>query len=137
MKARLRCRLVAVGLAVFATLCSTGHAAAAAQVVDAIRYGTDDGQNINQLPQFIAERQEFFAREGLRVEIINFTSTFRAPVAGQRPISVRDAMENGSIDMSRQQLPRAVNCSLFSSRWLCCRGRACKRVTGAKGRVVE
>ena len=111
MKAHLRRSVVTVGLAVLAALGSSG-AVSAAQIVDTIRYGTDDGRNINQLPQFIAERQGFFAREGLRVEIINFTSNFRAPVPGQRPISVREAMENDSIDMSRQQLPLLINDAL-------------------------
>ncbi len=79
-----------------------------------LRYGIDDEQNINRLPQVIAEREGLFAREGLAVELVRFTSVFRARQAGQNsaaanPTSVRDGMAKGTIDMARQQLPLLIN----------------------------
>jgi ABC-type nitrate/sulfonate/bicarbonate transport system substrate-binding protein len=80
-----------------------------------LRYGIDDEQNINRLPQVIAEREGLFAREGLTVELVRFTSTFRTrqasqnPAAAANPTSVRDGMAKGTIDMARQQLPLLIN----------------------------
>jgi ABC-type nitrate/sulfonate/bicarbonate transport system substrate-binding protein len=92
-------------------LASTG-AAAAAQPIPVLRYGIDDEQNINRLPQVVAERQGFFAREGLKVDIVRFRSSFRAQPGQANVPTVRDAMDNGSIDMSRQQLALLINDSL-------------------------
>ena len=83
-----------------------GGAAAAAEVT--LRYGIDDDQNINRLPQVIAEREGIFAREGLAVQVVPFTVSFRAP-PGAKPIMMREAMAKGEIDMSRQQLPLLIN----------------------------
>jgi ABC-type nitrate/sulfonate/bicarbonate transport system substrate-binding protein len=97
--------LTAVGLA-------TGMPARAA---DVIRYGIDDDANINRLPQVVAEREGLFAREGLTVEIIPFTVSFRAP-AGARPITLREGMAKGDVDMSRQQFPLLINDVMAGSK---------------------
>ena len=86
-----------------------GGVTSAAEVANTLRYGTDNERNISRLPQVIAEREGFFAREGLNVQFVNFASSFRAPAAGQNPGTVREAMANGSIDMTRQQLPLLIN----------------------------
>jgi ABC-type nitrate/sulfonate/bicarbonate transport system substrate-binding protein len=98
-------RLAAAGLLALAAFGLPGGIASAA---DMLRYGIDDDQNINRLPQVVAEREGFFAREGLEVQIVPFTVSFRAP-AGARPITLRQAMAKGDIDMSRQQLPLLIN----------------------------
>jgi ABC-type nitrate/sulfonate/bicarbonate transport system substrate-binding protein len=92
-------------LALAATAFASSGGACAA---DRIRYGIDDEQNINRLPQVIAEREGFFAREGLEVQIVPFTVSFRAP-PGANPITMRDAMSKGDIDMSREQFPLLIN----------------------------
>ena len=95
--------LRATALALLALAASAGGSARAA---DVIRYGIDDDQNINRLSQVVAEREGLFAREGLEVRIIPFAVSFRAP-PGANPISMRDAMSKGDIDMSREQIGRA------------------------------
>jgi ABC-type nitrate/sulfonate/bicarbonate transport system substrate-binding protein len=79
-----------------------------ASAADIIRYGIDDERNINRLPQVVAEREGFFDRKGLRVEILPFATSFRAP-AGARPMTLRDAMAKGESDMAREQLPLLIN----------------------------
>jgi ABC-type nitrate/sulfonate/bicarbonate transport system substrate-binding protein len=99
-------RSTAVGiLALVATAFGSSGGARAA---DTIRYGIDDEQNINRLPQVIAEREGFFAREGIEVQIVPFTVSFRAP-PGANPITMREAMSKGDIDMSREQFPLLIN----------------------------
>jgi ABC-type nitrate/sulfonate/bicarbonate transport system substrate-binding protein len=77
-----------------------------------IRYGINDAKNINRLPHIIAEREGFFAREGIRLETVAFTSSFREPIAGQNSGTIREAMDDGSINMSRQQLPLQIHDAL-------------------------
>ena len=72
-----------------------GSVASAAEVAS-IRYGVNNEQNINRLPQVIAEREGFFAREGLNVEIV----VLPAPTSR----GVLQDLENGSVDMARRQL---------------------------------
>lgn len=104
-------------------------ASSATDVANTIRYGVEDAQNINRLPQVIAEREGLFAREGLTVEIVAFTPTgFRAArtaPGGQNgtttagtPTSIRDAMLKGSIDMQRQQLPLLINAVLAGGKFV-------------------
>jgi NitT/TauT family transport system substrate-binding protein len=93
-------------LALAACGVALGGAASAAEVM--LRYGIDDDRNINRLPQVVAEREGIFAREGLQVQVVPFTVSFRAP-PGAKPITMREAMAKGEIDMSRQQLPLLVN----------------------------
>src|SRR6185312_11066108 len=78
----LRC---AVASLVVAAVTGFAGAASAADAGDTLRYGIDDEQNINRLPQVIAEREGLFAREGLKVELVPFKSSFRARAAGQDP----------------------------------------------------
>jgi len=85
----------------------------AADAANTLRYGIDDEQNINRLPQVVAEREGLFAHEGLKVDLIPFRSAFRTRAAGQVPAAgattVREGMAQGSIDMARQQLPLLIN----------------------------
>src|SRR6266566_3138742 len=87
-----------------------------------IRYGIDDPQNVNRLTQVIAEREGLFAREGLKVEIVRFTSSFRnrgqAPATTTGPRTVREAMAQGAIDMSREQLPLLINDDLAGGKYV-------------------
>ena len=74
-------------------------AAAAAQVPTTLRYAVDTERNINELSQRVAERQGFFAREGLNLEIHRFVATGdresdRTSLVGAR----------SSFDMARMQL---------------------------------
>jgi ABC-type nitrate/sulfonate/bicarbonate transport system substrate-binding protein len=102
---RLRLRSTAVGFLTWAgVVAGLGGAPAA----DIVRYGIDDEQNISRLPQVVAERHGFFSREGLEVAIVPFASSFRARAAGARPISLREGMANGDVDMARQQFPLLI-----------------------------
>jgi ABC-type nitrate/sulfonate/bicarbonate transport system substrate-binding protein len=109
MSTYLRRAILAVGLAAFAPF---GTASAAAPA-DTLRYAIDDEQNINRLPQVVAERRGFFAREGLNFQTVSFTSSFRTQAAGQTvpagAMTVRDGMDRGLADMTRQQLPLLIN----------------------------
>jgi ABC-type nitrate/sulfonate/bicarbonate transport system substrate-binding protein len=95
-------------LGILALAATAFGASGGADAADTIRYGIDDEQNINRLPQVVAERQGFFAREGVEVRIVPFTVSFRAP-PGANPITMRDAMSKGDIDMSREQFPLLIN----------------------------
>jgi ABC-type nitrate/sulfonate/bicarbonate transport system substrate-binding protein len=103
---------LAIMLAAFA---STGTALAAAGT-DTLRYAIDDDANINRLPQVVAERRGFFTREGLNFQNVSFTSSFRTQAAGQTPpagaMTVREGMDHGFADMTRQQLPLLINDAL-------------------------
>jgi ABC-type nitrate/sulfonate/bicarbonate transport system substrate-binding protein len=77
--------------------------ASAAEVANTLRYGINNEQNINRLPQVIAEREGFFAREGLNVEIVTLT----APGP-----TVREALANGGVDMVRRQLPLFIHAAI-------------------------
>jgi ABC-type nitrate/sulfonate/bicarbonate transport system substrate-binding protein len=60
-----------------------------------------------------------FAREGLNVEIVRFTSSFRTRgTAAANSPSVRDGMANGTIDMSRQQLPILITETLAGGKYV-------------------
>ena len=74
-----------------------------------LRYGINDSRKSKRRPDGIAERQGFFAREGLEVQTPHYTSSFRPRVEGQLPGTLREAMEDGSVDMSRQQLPLLIH----------------------------
>src|SRR6266581_8590626 len=109
--------VTAVGL----ILSGTARAADA----NTLRYGIDDEQNINRLPQVIAEREGLFAREGLKVELVPFRSSFRTRAAGQAPTAaagnattVREGMAQGTIDMSRQQLPLLINEAMAGGKFI-------------------
>lgn len=99
-----------------------GPATSAAETAT-IRYGIDDPQNVNRLTQVIAEREGLFAREGLKLDIVRFTSSFRnrgrAPAAAAgTPATVRQAMAQGTIDMSREQLPLLINDDLAGGKYV-------------------
>lgn len=90
------------------------NAAAAPAAANVIRYGIDDEANISRLSQVIAEQKGFFAREGVRVQLVPFGDSFRtrtgqgAAATGAAPMTIRQGMANGTIDMSRQQFPLLV-----------------------------
>ncbi len=99
--------------------------ASAAETANTLRYGIDDEQNINRLPQVIAEREGLFAREGVKVELVPFRSSFRTRAAGQAPApaagnatTVREGMAQGTIDMSRQQLPLLINEAMAGGKFV-------------------
>lgn len=95
-------------------------AASAADVGNTIRYGIDDEQNINRLPQVIAEREGFFAREGVKLQLVPLGISYPTKAGDQnraRPLSQRDAMANGAIDMSRQQIALLINDVLGGAQW--------------------
>jgi ABC-type nitrate/sulfonate/bicarbonate transport system substrate-binding protein len=73
-----------------------------------LRYGLEDAENFSRLPQVVAERKGFFAREGLNVEFVPLTNSFRSGGANAVPMTTRQAMQNGRIDMARQQFPLLV-----------------------------
>ncbi len=107
-------RLLFAGFVVAAIVAPFAGARATAAETAIVRYGIDDPQNVNRLPQVIAEREGLFTREGLKVEIVRFTSSFRnrgqTPAAAPgAPATVREAMAAGMIDMSREQLPLLIN----------------------------
>jgi ABC-type nitrate/sulfonate/bicarbonate transport system substrate-binding protein len=91
-----------------------GFSTPAAAADNTIRYGLDNPQNIDRLPQEIAQREGFFAREGLTVELVPFKSAFArtrdsVPVPAGNRLTIREGMAQGTIDMSRQQLALLIN----------------------------
>src|ERR1051326_3980338 len=99
--------------------CVFSSQAVAADASTTLRYGIDDEGNINRLPQEIALREGLFAREGLNVEIVRFTGSFRTRgTAAANAPSVRDGMRNGTIDMSRQQLPILITETLDGGKYV-------------------
>jgi ABC-type nitrate/sulfonate/bicarbonate transport system substrate-binding protein len=96
-----------VAAIVLPLLAAHSGAAFGAEGLPTLRYGSDDLQNINRLPQVIAEREGFFERAGINLEIVQLTSSFRATAGGQgiSPLTERQAMAEGAIHMSRAQLP--------------------------------
>jgi ABC-type nitrate/sulfonate/bicarbonate transport system substrate-binding protein len=98
----------AIALCILTLAAAAFGSIASAAAADTIRYGIDDEQNINRLPQVIAQREGFFAREGVEVQIVPLAVSFRAP-PGANPITMREAMAKGDIDMARQQFPLLIN----------------------------
>jgi ABC-type nitrate/sulfonate/bicarbonate transport system substrate-binding protein len=101
----LRLRSGMIGVLILTNL---GMAPSSVSAADVVRYGIDDEQNISRLPQVVADREGFFTREGIEVTIVPFTSSFRAREAGARPVSLREGMANGDVDMARQQFPLLI-----------------------------
>ena len=112
-----RIAVAAVGILALALVGRAIPATTNAAELTTMSYGIDDPQNVNRLPQIVAEREGLFAREGLKVEIVRFTSavpqsTVRDSCATAQPgapTTVREAMTQGAIDMSREQLPLLIN----------------------------
>ena len=111
------------GLAVAVMLGSVafGDRFSAAAAENTIRYGIDNAQNIDRLPQEIAQREGFFAREGLNVELVSFRSAFArtreaAPVPAANRLTLREGMAQGTIDMARQQLALLINDVMAGSK---------------------
>ena len=93
-----RCRSFVVGLLSVAvgTLASAGMAAAQTYT---LRYAVDTERNINALAQTVAERQGFFAREGINLQPVRFVATGDRPSDRTSLVASRD-----SFDMARMQL---------------------------------
>jgi ABC-type nitrate/sulfonate/bicarbonate transport system substrate-binding protein len=95
MKARPY-RWALIGLfALTATLFERGGAAAQPIV---LRYGVDTEHNINALAQVVAEREGFFAREGIKLELVHFLGTGDRPTDRSAMMSARSMF-----DMTRVQ----------------------------------
>jgi ABC-type nitrate/sulfonate/bicarbonate transport system substrate-binding protein len=114
MKAGLLRFSMAGVLAAIASGPGLGGSASAAEAANTIRYGIDNEQNIDRLPQEIAQHEGFFAREGLNVELVPMRSPFArtrqsAPAAPENRPTVREGMAQGAIDMARQQLVLLIN----------------------------
>jgi ABC-type nitrate/sulfonate/bicarbonate transport system substrate-binding protein len=108
-------RLSAVAVAALvATLFQSGDVVAQSSV---IRYGVDTDRNINALAQVVAEREGFFAREGVKLEPVRFLST------GDRP-SDRDAMmaSRSKFDMTRVQTTLLIEEGLKGSNFVAIAG---------------
>ena len=104
--------LVATFIALTLVAVTAAGPAWGAEPTNTLRYGLDAEQNISRLPQIVAEREGFFAREGLNVEIVRLTSSFREALPGANPASEREAMASGLVNMTRQQLPLLINDTL-------------------------
>jgi ABC-type nitrate/sulfonate/bicarbonate transport system substrate-binding protein len=72
---------------------------AAAQLTYTLRYGVDTERNINGLAQTVAERQGFFAREGINLQPVRFVATGDRPTDRTAMFAARE-----SFDMARMQL---------------------------------
>lgn len=94
-----RYRSATIGLLAVAGFAFGYGATAAAQTPYRLRYAVDTERNINELSQRIAERQGFFAREGINLEVHRFVAT------GNRE-SDRTALlaAQADFDMARMQL---------------------------------
>jgi ABC-type nitrate/sulfonate/bicarbonate transport system substrate-binding protein len=84
--------LAAAGFAV-------AHAGAAAAQPYTLRYAVDTERNINELSQRVAERQGFFAREGINLEIHRFVATANRESDRTALLGAR-----ANFDMARMQL---------------------------------
>jgi ABC-type nitrate/sulfonate/bicarbonate transport system substrate-binding protein len=68
--------LLAAISGLFAAGIAFAHSATAlAQAPVTLRYAVDTERNINELSQRLAERQGFFTREGLKLELHRFVAT--------------------------------------------------------------
>jgi len=78
-----------------------------------IRYGVDTERNINALAQVVAEREGFFAREGIKLDLVHFLATTDRPTN-------RSAMmaAHGNFDMTRVQTPLLIEEGLQGSDFI-------------------
>jgi ABC-type nitrate/sulfonate/bicarbonate transport system substrate-binding protein len=95
------CRLAMI--AMFAgtgiAVASAGAALAQAQAPVTLRYAVDTERNINELSQRVAERQGFFAREGIKLDIHRYVTTGNRERDRTSLVGSRDTFE-----MARMQL---------------------------------
>jgi ABC-type nitrate/sulfonate/bicarbonate transport system substrate-binding protein len=63
-----------------------------------LRYGVDTERNLNALAQVVAEREGFFAREGIKLELVHFAATGDRPNDRAAMMAARD-----KFDMTRVQ----------------------------------
>src|ERR1700741_942336 len=90
-------RLAAIIGFVAGAIAHSGPPAAQAPVT--LRYAVDTERNINELSQRVAERQGFFAREGIKLEIHRFVTTANRERDRTSLVGARD-----TFDMARMQL---------------------------------
>jgi ABC-type nitrate/sulfonate/bicarbonate transport system substrate-binding protein len=90
-------RLAAIVGLVAGAIALSGTTAAQAPVT--LRYAVDTERNINELSQRVAERQGFFAREGIKLEIHRFVTTANRERDRTSLVGSRD-----TFDMARMQL---------------------------------
>lgn len=113
-------RSAAIALFV-ATTCGFSAGRSLAADANTIRYGIDDEQNMNRLPQFVAEKKGFFASEGVKVELVRLKSPFRTgpgQQATENLPTIKQAMASGAIDMARQQLPLLIHDDIAGAKYI-------------------
>jgi len=93
-----RSRAAMIGLFAAGVALAQGGTAAA-QALAPLRYAVDTDRNINALSTRIAERQGFFAREGLDFKLVPFVATGDRPSDRSALVASRD-----KFDMARMQL---------------------------------
>jgi ABC-type nitrate/sulfonate/bicarbonate transport system substrate-binding protein len=93
-----RSRAAMIGLMAAGVALAQGGTAAA-QGLTSLRYAVDTDRNINALSTRIAERQGFFAREGLDFKLVPFVATGDRPSDRTALVASRD-----KFDMARMQL---------------------------------
>jgi ABC-type nitrate/sulfonate/bicarbonate transport system substrate-binding protein len=94
-----RQRWATAGLAAV-VVCALGPGGtAAAQPTYTLRYAVDTERNINALAQTVAERQGFFAREGINLQPARFVATGDRPTDRSALVAARN-----TFDMARMQL---------------------------------
>src|SRR5215472_4127987 len=95
MQARARRPAAIIGMALTFLLAAVVGAAAQPAV---LRYGVDTDRNLNALAQVVAEREGFFAREGIKLELVHFAATGDRPSDRAGMMASRD-----KFDMTRVQ----------------------------------
>ena len=94
--------LLAAISGLFAATIALAHSALA-QTPVTLRYAVDTERNINELSQHLAERQGFFAREGLKLELHRFVATRNREADRTALLASQD-----KFDMARMQLSELV-----------------------------
>jgi ABC-type nitrate/sulfonate/bicarbonate transport system substrate-binding protein len=95
MQSRLySCMLAALAL----TVLTLWTGSVSAQPSSTVRFGVDTEHNINALAQFIAEREGFFAREGIKLQLVHFLATADRPANRSGMMAAR-----ATFDMTRVQ----------------------------------
>src|SRR5579883_165029 len=103
-----------IGIALVGWL--TGVHGTAAQTA-VLRYGVDTDRNLNALAPVVAEREGFFARAGIKLELVHFAATGDRPNDRAAMMSARD-----KFDMTRVQTTLLVEEGLKGSNFVAIAG---------------
>ena len=114
MHFQARCFATLIGVALIGWLAGVG-AVAAEPVV--LRYGVDTDRNLNALAQVVAEREGFFAREGIKLELVHFATTGDRPNDRAAMMGARD-----KFDMTRVQTTLLIEEGLKGSDFVAIAG---------------